>query len=386
MRQTAKPWSHCCPAAPRTRPTGTLGLHPLEDRTVPAVIWVDDDGRDKKNADFSSIQAAVAAAHPGDTVMVAPGTYREHVSVETDGLTLRSQKPLAARIVAPAVPDPTYSVVRLAAAGVTLDGFTVTGGASPAVDIGVLVDAGASAVVSRNLITDIRQPAGDPYEGNGWGVWVGGLAAGGATAEVTDNTITGYRKTGIVAFDPDTFVRVTRNTVVGGGPGALVPQYGIELQAGASGEITHNTATDHVYAPAGTEAAGILVESAGRVVVSHNLLTRNELGVAAVRQTAPLEISHNTAVRNLLDGIYLEAVRGATVAQNTATDNGENGVRVTGQSSGNRIEKNDLRGNAAADAFDDTAGGGTGGTANLWLQNKCDDDNRDGLLCGHQGS
>ena len=38
-----------------------------------------------------SIQAAVDAASPGDTIMVRAGTYRESVRIQTDGLTLRTE-------------------------------------------------------------------------------------------------------------------------------------------------------------------------------------------------------------------------------------------------------------------------------------------------------
>jgi nitrous oxidase accessory protein NosD len=50
-----------------------------------------------------SIQAAVDAANPGDTIVVRPGTYRQNVVVAKDGIKLVG---FGARLVSPAAPEP----------------------------------------------------------------------------------------------------------------------------------------------------------------------------------------------------------------------------------------------------------------------------------------
>jgi nitrous oxidase accessory protein NosD len=52
-----------------------------------------------------SIQAAVDAANPGDTIVVRPGTYRQNVVVAKDGIKLVG---FGARLVSPAAPEPNF--------------------------------------------------------------------------------------------------------------------------------------------------------------------------------------------------------------------------------------------------------------------------------------
>ena len=52
-----------------------------------------------------SIQAAVDAAVPGETIVVLRGTYRENVAIAKDGIRLLS---LGARLEPPAAPEPNF--------------------------------------------------------------------------------------------------------------------------------------------------------------------------------------------------------------------------------------------------------------------------------------
>src|SRR5438876_685941 len=123
------------PAAARAR----LGLVPLEDRVVPSTLFVDDDRQQNPTARYTSIQAAVRVARPGDTVQVSPGLYREVVTLDKAGLTLLGDSVSAAdrtggdptrEVVVTAVKASPLGVVNLRADGGVLRGFTVQGNTS----------------------------------------------------------------------------------------------------------------------------------------------------------------------------------------------------------------------------------------------------------------
>src|SRR5215218_10391496 len=65
--------------------------------TGPATLVVDRDGVECANAEFSSIQAAVDAAQPGDLIRVCPDLYSETVVVDKP-LTLKADPDAVAAI------------------------------------------------------------------------------------------------------------------------------------------------------------------------------------------------------------------------------------------------------------------------------------------------
>jgi len=127
---------------------------------------------------FGSIGAALNAAHDGDTIEVAGGTYIEYVVI-TKTVTLEGgwnstftarNLDLFTTIIRP--PDATFSVVHIqgpfgnsAAFTPTLDGFTITGGGGGNHGGGIRV-TNSDAVISHNIIT------GNLSYLLGGGIWV----------------------------------------------------------------------------------------------------------------------------------------------------------------------------------------------------------------------
>ncbi len=54
---------------------------------------------------YTTIQAAIDSATHGDTVIVSPGHYYEHVDLKGHGLVLRSVDPASAEVVANTIID-----------------------------------------------------------------------------------------------------------------------------------------------------------------------------------------------------------------------------------------------------------------------------------------
>lgn len=185
-----------------------------------------------------SVQAAVDAAKPGDTVLLAPGSYRESVLITTSGLTLRGS-------------------------GRT----TVLGPASS--PTGVCATAGHGICV-----------------------------AGTDAAPVTDTTIRsltlrGFKKNGLWATRTDR-LRVRRVTAENNG------QWGIAAERSIRSVLRHNTARGN--GDAGLFVANTVDAEQGATdtrgtVIRGNVLTGNRIGVT-VRRLRNLVVEHNEMTTN----------------------------------------------------------------------------------------
>lgn len=355
------------------------------------VITVDDNGADCRKPDFNTIQAAVNAAAPGDTIKVCAGTYTEQVTIPAskNDLTLRSHTPLAAVIKAPAVMLNEKAIVLVRGAqNVSIDAFTITGpggGGCDSIRYGVRIDGGGSASIRHNHITEIRD---NPFSGcqNGNAIQVGRQIEGQTgTATITKNRIDRYQKSGIVVDNAGSSAEIRDNEITGVGSTATIAQNGIQISRNATANVQGNEVSQNLYAPQTVASAGILIfQVSGNVTVEHNTVSRNDESLYLI-DSSGLVVQHNKVSNSSFDGIGLAGVTGSTIAHNFSEGNGFDGIWVGSDSSNNSITSNQMEDDADHDAHDDSVGAQTGGTANTWEKNHCGSPNPENKpgLCAH---
>ncbi|MGH7303685.1 MAG: right-handed parallel beta-helix repeat-containing protein [Candidatus Rokuibacteriota bacterium] len=198
-------------------------------------------------ADQPTIQAGIGAAAPGDTVLVAPGTYVERISFLGKAITVASEAGPAGTVI----DGNGTGVVATFNSGegrtATLRGFTLTNGggfsgggvavsnASPTIDgnvitgnagcdgIGINVSFGSPLIVGNEITGNVRSGCSGGV--GGAGIKVTGASAAVIEANViADNSLTGGNGGGISLFAAGAPVIrnnvIARNSVSGVSPAA----------------------------------------------------------------------------------------------------------------------------------------------------------------------
>lgn len=339
-----------------------LGIAHVEAATT---RWVNSEetvpippGNGCEHAGYTTIQAAVTAAGPGDTIRVCRGTYEEQVTIPggKNNLTLHSVSHWHAIIKAPVIMlDPPKAIVRVSVSqNVTIRGFEISGPGSGGCDslrYGVRVDGGGSANIIGNHIVDIRDMLPPPNVSgcqNGVAILVGRNFEGTTgSALIQGNVIERYQKNGPTVDNAGSFAQITHNVIRGVGPSATIAQNGIQVSRGADAVVEHNWVADNTYLGAPVfGGTGVLLFAPGTVRVAHTTSVRSD------------------------DNFGLYDTEAATIAYDKGEDSTFfDGIFVDSGSTNNQITRGHFLNNAVFDCEDNSVGMGTGGTANDWTHN-----------------
>lgn len=415
-----------------------LGLVGLVLSTTPAgagggrTLVVDDDRAQCRNAGFTTIQAAVAAATPGAKIRVCPGVYAATTVDKTlrlEGSTAhlgsrrcldrgRGEDPTQDSIVNGAAGAPAF---RVAANDVEIRGFTIQNTTSDAgISIpstfsgtrirknliqentfGVYLNSSGARTsrVERNCLRDNNRPG----SASGNGVY---SDQGVRDAEIERNTFTGHMNAAVIFVGPagaQERLEIERNELQDDAPIILAKVKRSEIRGNSSveskgsgiffgGDVTDvsvkkNEIRDCAFTGINlrTDPANFAtsVPNSANTIEDNNVAGCGEAGIRLRDGATRNLVRDNRVSRNGAqfggDGIGLENADENVVRGNKSDDNRRDGLRADSASSANRIEKNRMSGNREHDCHDDSTGTGTAGTANTWNDNQGATENRSGL-------
>ena len=246
---------------------------------------------------YRTIQAAIDAAVPGDTVLVSAGTYNETIDFHAKAITVASVSGAASTIING---DGVGVVVTMNAnAGETpvLRGFTIRNGGPYGTTDGAIDTSGGPALIENNTITANRFCD------------EGAVTASFSAATIRNNVISGNSQ-----------------AACSGGVGGA----GVSIGGDGTVKLLNNVITGNTH---GTGAGGVEMFAAGTPTISGNIIKNNVGwfgGGMSLVNDSDAEITNNIIAGNqgaLGGGIYVSVpfgARGPLAVNNTVAANQAN--------------------------------------------------------------
>jgi parallel beta-helix repeat protein len=259
-----------------------------------ATLWVDH----ATPSAYQTIQAAVNAARPGSTILVAPGVYPEAVTISTNNLTILGGQIHARGESGPSIVETTGVAFTLEANNIQLSHFTIEPPANSSGTAGVEITAGCGDLVQNNLIES---------ESTGIGVDTDDLVAI-SSVTINGNTVEQASMVGIDVIVTATAC-LSSNTTNSNGSG-------IDVQASTATVISNKANND--------SGIGIFVIASS---VTYQKNTTDDDGSGVDLDTSSAMVSGNVADDDFF-GFFIES-GSATITSNTANSNQDAGFNIT---------------------------------------------------------
>ena len=203
---------------------------------------------------YATIQAAVNAARPGDTVRIRPGGYSEQVSIAKDvtivgagarHTTIRSPGTLAPGSLGKASIIDVHAGATVSVSRLTVSGPGPNACAGGSLHAGIKVVQDATLDLHHARVLDIHDTPIHDCAHNGDAIAIGDFPqqeVGHATIHHVE--IRQYQSAGITVFTPGSTATITDNRLDAQvDPSTVVFTGGIEIANGAVAKVTHNRIT-----------------------------------------------------------------------------------------------------------------------------------------------
>ncbi len=301
---------------------GLLFAVPISGGSV--TLWVDANGLEDGIAYFRTITAALrrAAHQPGyTTIWVAPGEYRESVSIEVVGVKLQ----------APEGPEKTkiFGTVEVLTKSVSIEGFSVSSSAS----VPALLIKGHRASISQVIVQNTEsvgigiEDADDvlldrvTVRENAVGIKV----FSGRGAQIRQSHVSANKLSGVVVASPASDCAIIENEVTQNS------QTGIELSGARGCQITQNQITSN--------GVGLKFTEAYENAVRENFIAQQREDAIAFIQAQGNEVRQNQITKNRR-GLVLQHSSANTVEKNLFEAQTEAALLLLGDAAVNTVRDN----------------------------------------------
>lgn len=363
-----------------------------------ADITVDDDGAQCPGAQFTSIQAAIDAAAPGQEILVCPGLYNEVVNVDRT-LILRGKSDGKACEVTPVPtkqtiidgPDGGFPpAVTISANNVVFEGFTIQGTGNAGMYI---VPASSGHLIRKNQFRD-----------NTFGLYL--HSSGAATTNVQENCFYQNNRpgaasgNGIYSDQGLANARIANNLFQENQSSAMVlTRFVPGLNTGITIEGNKSTLDGSLLALFLTtnslvqgnvalqhQGSGIFVGNDNSLVTfrDNEMTSGTGRGISTSiafggGPSSDLTFTGNKVKYSMNDGMRVGdgSLQNSTISKNQFQQSGDDGLQIQAGNAGNTILENDLKQNPTHDCHDSNALG-----TNTWTKNKGLTQNQAGLCPG----
>lgn len=270
----------------------------------------------------ATINAAVAAAFAGDTILVYPGTYNENITIDKS-LTLQGVDK-DTTIVKPSAN--AFEWITINTSNVHLKNLTFDG---DGYIIRQAITTRGSGSISNCIIKNIDYTPTESYQGYGIYIHYG---TAGQDWEINGNKFENIKRIGVALFGvevsgPNNKATISNNIFLGNGDGDWV-EYAIQVEEGGLAYIDGNNISNYRGVVSIWGSAGILVSNLfgqyaanpkvqSTAYITGNTITNNTTGVTVgyVDKDTPTDNSMVTLkCNNIFNNKYrIQKVAGTTV-------------------------------------------------------------------------